>query len=290
MAAISTVLNAPNTPLELVKPTCCDIIQSLALLAFGAIPTLILYGLAYAASHFDCELSKGLQSLAIKVHTLVLLHPLSNLNCLTVSESLTFSKNLATQEVIWNGEDVLMGKEYLEKLHLSQYPNFGAHSDGICYGATLYLIKELLTTPVEDEAALVKVVGKYYRGFPAEASAMQTAHDTLIDHYMPKYRALVKLMDEETNVKEKLRILQQSEALLDEKEKQLSTLYALFNLKDRSNTTLSEIGHYQLTKDHHATLFLNYPFGTYLFDPNWGLWSNDPPTNPQDYKINSFEL
>ncbi|QLH35414.1 MAG: hypothetical protein HWD61_04020 [Parachlamydiaceae bacterium] len=49
----------------------------------------------------------------------------------------------------------------------------GSLTDGICFGATLWVLKLLLTSNPQSESKLIDLLRPFEKGFPAEAAALQ---------------------------------------------------------------------------------------------------------------------
>lgn len=177
----------------------------------------------------------GGQKLADKLMVTVVLHSIDNLRGLN-PKLLTSAKNLARLDVIWKEEDLKLGVEYLEKLGLKRSLSRGAIRQGICYGASLVIVQDLFNRTIRNEQELIGATAKYRDGFSAKASALQVTY-------------------EEAN-----------------KVKALYKVHELVGLKAYRGEHLKDNGIYLLGGCGHAFIFAKFDFGSYVMDPDEGLY------------------
>lgn len=136
------------------------------------------------------------------MHAILTVHNFNNLNVLFESRVLCRAQNIAQKSVIWRGEDLKKSKEFtalfadrehcvkkgLSQLapseieELKKYPMKGADTTGICFGASLWTIKLLLSKQIKSEKELIQLLDKYKNGFPAEAAALQNLHMAFVGY------------------------------------------------------------------------------------------------------------
>lgn len=236
-------------------------------------------------------------------------------------------KNIAAKSVIRNEEDkqkfrdfveLLKNTEYLKKKQLKEltpkqisflqsYSDQSAHSLGICWGASLFLLKKLLSNVINSEEELVNLFRPYKKGFPAEASALQSI-STAFKECKLKFPINDKAMSEReinellnlkpqginelTVVNNKLKELVRK--MKEETEESLSAELGTASLidltfksknpfiygdaeKKETQEKLNKLdkGYYLLSFGPkyfgHAILFIKKDFGSYFVDPNTGL-------------------
>jgi phosphotransferase system IIB component len=118
-------------------------------------------------------------------------HRMDNASALiSKTEALCLTRNNAKIEVIWSNEDVKKYQELLKKyieqkpiesteaelLEMSKYTLQGANTDGICQGASLFVIHALQGTILETEEQLVQFIKPWEEGFPAVAAALHNIY------------------------------------------------------------------------------------------------------------------
>jgi hypothetical protein len=181
--------------------------------------------------------------LADKLMVTVVDHSIDNLRELNPN-LLTSAKNLARLDVIWKEEDIKLGAEYLEETGHKGTLSRGAIRTGICYGASLEVVQDLFNRTLRNEQELIAVAAKYRDGFSAKASALQVAY-------------------EEAN-----------------KVRELPKVHELVGLKAYRGHHLNDNGIYLLGGKGHAFLFAKFDFGSYVMDPDRGLYRCQNPNIP----------
>ncbi len=179
--------------------------KGIAFSAFFAPSVLVVRITALTVSIFGNpgkNLSKKIHVVADKLKAILLVHNFHNLSILFESRVLIQTKNIATKSSIWREEDLKKSREFIklilnpeyckkkglaeqppsEVAELKKYLNLikGANTDGICFGASLIVIKSLLSTSIKTEKDLIDFFDQYKNGFPAEAAALQNVHEAFI--------------------------------------------------------------------------------------------------------------
>lgn len=201
--------NIPNRSYEPAIPHTSTLSRSftfskgLAIAALAYLPIQVIRITAFALSIFCCcgiDFSKKIKNFADKLHAIIIIHSLHDACIIIKSSTLCSVRNIAKRNVIWHEKDVKKSKEFINVLKdpkylkqkgfkeldaddstkLQNYQIIGAKTTGICFGASLIVIKALLSHDIKNEKELVELIKKYKDGFPEEAAALQNVHTTLI--------------------------------------------------------------------------------------------------------------
>ncbi len=218
------------------------------------------------------------------------------------TEPICHVRNIAKKSVIRNEDDVKKAKEYIrqvigdECLQVTNFQVRGAKADGICYGASLFLIKGLLEAPVHSEKELIHFVCQFKKGFPAEAAAVQILLNayTSCELYIRKTETLEQFLKgvrlQKADTEEALNKIKNDVLRKDLEESDLNELKkwnhiaSVLNLKlvrssmracSKEQFNHLPNGIYMLSfkadAKRHSIVFLKMDFGSYFLDPSTGL-------------------
>lgn len=178
--------------------------RGMALCCLFALPVLTVRLAALVISIFgSCgkNLSKKTNSLANRMHAILLTHNSLDAASLFESNVLCRVKNIAIRSSIWHQNDIKKTKEFIrlaadkkecEKKGLSplesddlerlkNYSPKGARTNGICFGASLSTIGDLLSHNIQTEKDLIQHLHKYRKGFSSKAAALQNLQMLFIE-------------------------------------------------------------------------------------------------------------
>lgn len=351
--------------------------KGIALCCLFALPVLTVRLAALVFSIFgNCgkNLSKKTTSLANRMYAILITHNSLDATSLFESNVLCRIKNIAKKNSIWHQKDIKKTKEliqlatdknecekkglsFLEAEDLERLKNYspqGADENGICFGASLSIIHNLLSHNIQSEKDLIQHLYKYRNGFSSKAAALQNLQMILFESSttltekekasldreieVSKQAFIAETEEKERQLNEKknnlsreeystqfLRIIKEVEESIPHKveklQKNVRKFYQYKNKTDRirriaalidlnlksdpekwdqtfftnmmrDNTVQKrfnqlELGYYQLSfnvddKTGHGIVYIKEKFGSYLIDPNFGLFkcnSENPSTN-----------
>ncbi|KAF3361637.1 hypothetical protein PHSC3_001760 [Chlamydiales bacterium STE3] len=156
------------------------------------LPLLALRIAAKAGSLFGKKgkhFSEKIIHFAEKLHVIYITHPLSP--SWADSSLICRAKNVATKGCIWREEDIRKAEELIAAIpnekdfddelieQLKTSEPTGAFRNGICLGASLFVIKELMKKSLNTEEKLIHYFQQFEEGFPAEASGIQAVFNRL---------------------------------------------------------------------------------------------------------------
>lgn len=273
------------------------------------------------------SLTLRLNSLHDKLFAVLIFHNVVEANSISEKNILTFAKNVCRKDVIWNEDDVKWSNEFISQIQDKQffkakglrpltdkelekirdYPIKGAHVEGICVGASLCAIKNLIQEKITNEKELIESLKPFENGFGPFAGALQNLQNPLLkfsyqlededcEEVLEEFnkKALkLKIKDVDNQKNEMLRemskfkneicILSRIAALIDLKLKCTIKDYKKASFKGiNSNKNIQskfnkiENGYYQMylgscKENAHSIVFIKKNFGSYIFDSNFGL-------------------
>lgn len=191
----------------------------------GTIPVNIVRIMAIVLNVFGRigkEFSKRVHDFADKLHAILVVHPSNGISHLFEHTLHTFSKNIARKDVIWKGEDLKKSKDFLSRLTDPNYirdKGFGTLTNeelvdlkkshlkgsvvgGVCFGASLAVIKLLLSSNLQNEQDLKNRLKQFEEGFSDEVAGLQSMHAAFIGY---DFELNQKDQEEITNKGDKLR-------------------------------------------------------------------------------------
>lgn len=179
----------------------------------------------------------------------------------------------------------------------------GATATGICFGATSSVIRDLLHANISSEQELIAFTKQYEEGFDAAASAIQLLYKktgqlrkSMASTWTAQLAVLQAECDQTHTEKGLQDITERVTAFTQRNEREYNThinslsLFIRLKLQDNINScrkyslldkTESQAFdtmpnglyslHFSTESGGHAICHLKYSFGSYLFDPNYGL-------------------
>jgi hypothetical protein len=187
---------------------------------------------------------------AKKLYAILIVHSLSFMTVLFHWNVVCRVRNIAQQKVIWQELDIQKAQDFLrlltddkdyfskkglvpidlKEVQVKETSLKGAITDGICFGASLVVIRDLLVMDVKTEKDLIRVIESYKYGFSAESAALQSMSEVFF-----KYRQGESPENHQTRV----------EALVSERNS-----FVKANLdKERDQLIKSEIDGLQFTQE-----------------------------------------
>lgn len=158
-------------------------------------PVKLLKITAIALSKLGCwgqKFASRLKRFEKKINAVLIVHNLCNLSSHKKLTVLVPLKNIASRQVLWSERAKVLAGKYFQSLEATplfkeRFPTAqgfqteqvqkalskSVRVDGICFGASLELIKEILSHPIDSQEHLVNVVAKFRDGFSQVSAALQ---------------------------------------------------------------------------------------------------------------------
>ncbi len=254
-------------------------VSGLPIAGLSYLVVLALRVLSQIATLFGCkEACRYFAYSAKKFYAVYVHHNLYALKSSAPLPLLTYSKNIARREVIWNEEDRETSRR-MKDAFLSQSPDKphyqklenaeirGAKSKGICFGAARLFIRGCLEKNIQNEEELISYAKEFEEGFCKEAAALQWIYNKTAD-VRKDTQYLFELHDYLTMVLKivgmKLTIASNWNDYVD-----------LCLESERVRFDAQEVGcssvEFTIGDEAHAVAYLKWSFGSYIFDSNKGL-------------------
>lgn len=178
----------------------CKGVAAIPLIYLALISYVALKALAWLYRKMGrINISLTLRYQAKKIYVLHALHHIDNLGaCGTPLPVYSYAKNLTRSEVVSKGEDSKAmrnmrdlflakngKKDNFEKLQ--KMSCLGAQAKGICFGATMSVIKTYLEANVHSEEELKNIGRRFEEGFDADAAGLQKIYDKVWNEKVKKY-------------------------------------------------------------------------------------------------------
>jgi hypothetical protein len=155
---------------------------------------------------------------------------------------------------------------------------------GICEGASIFLAQQLLLAQPKDEKALVQLIAKYTKGFPKEAVVAQ--------HIRGLCRQVLNLPGSvhksfSANVLNTSLVYLNKDGEKDMESVEIPSL-DLSKQEDQIAFNSRQNGYYPVLfhtgkSNGHAVLFIKQDFGSYLIDPNFGMFKCQKDNNATSF-------
>ncbi len=197
-------------------------------------------------------------------------------------------KNIAKLHVIGQEKDLKKSREFLgmvmdpayckakgvevlsdeDRAEIAKKAVKGARTKGICFGASLMVVKKLLSSQIQSEEELVKALEVYRDGFPAKAAALQSVALAL-------FRPLGWGTAMKTRVASLIGMCYKEKAA-NKGKYSFSEIAHEQSVKERFNQVKNSyyLMSFNVGKSSgHSVVYIKKEFGSYIYDPNFGLIS-----------------
>jgi hypothetical protein len=258
--------------------------------------------------------SKSLKLQARKIKVIHVSHRIYDLlHCMPTKFNLipllSKTRNVGTRDSVLNGEDLAKAKVFHDALiknvanpvvakKLKEIKLKGAITKGVCFSASLWFIKSVLTAKIDSQEALQKMANECKDGFCSEVSGLQAnclkGSKVFLQMYAEdlKRQGLAASDIEKRTKKFAVDVMQQDSFMKSTGGFRESFSSIFFGLKiassensnflnletdefERSQFDELPQGAYSLSfhtaLGPHVVTYLKFDFGTYLLDPNFGL-------------------
>ncbi len=234
------------------------------------------------------ELRKQSDKLYFIVHNLLV-------NSFVDAPVLCSTANKTTNRVALSGADIREAKKYIQMLTeenfgidhglepldqdlikmIKNFPVRGSFVNGICLGAVIFTIKELLEKDPITEKELIDCIKPFKNGFPKEAAGLQG----VMKSFYCSYKKFISPLDFE----DKWRLQFDQHTLEIELCASLAGIKVassqpgclknvpLMTEDERSSFNQLNEGYYGIYFCEHIVVYVKKEFGSYLLDPNAGL-------------------
>lgn len=294
-SAIAGMLTNLFTPRSLYKLATCAIIVS------SIIPNVALAVTSATFRFFNNPgLADTVETIRRKFVFIVVEHNIANLADAPL-EVLTTSKNLPSRSVIFKGEDAAVlektrnifhaihASSVLRDVSTAKVDNMKAKSasfklaDGLSLTGPYRFIQKCLNSNVNSEDDLKHVALEFEGGFDAEVSTLHRIYKKMLPAY--KNQALEIVYDEFARCMD---LKFEDMNIESSKYNFFNDFFGVAHIPDVARFDALSEGLYYVTfpkgyQKSHAVVMAKYNFGTYIFDPEFGLMSTKDHTPTQGF-------
>ncbi|MBM3192941.1 MAG: hypothetical protein FJZ59_01755 [Chlamydiae bacterium] len=254
---------------------------------------------------YNNSISRRLENLGDKIGMICVSHPLYNLRDKNKKNSVVMMRNLPLEETVWTEEEFQKVDLYLQRARTPNYfrdrgiPEFeGIDLDlirnmcflhrskgGVCLGASLIMIKNLLNLDITNETDLIRELLNYKKGFSSNATAIQYLNHAYVFAKLEEMKREVITLQRQT-IEQFACGLSSTEWSEKIRKEALKFSLSLCDLKCsshfievgsiREDFQKLENGYYQIGiptshSQSHSVVYVKQPYGSYFIDPNLGL-------------------